>query len=54
MPQYDFRCLKCKKAFALNMTMAEYGRRKHKCPKCRSTRVQRQLTGFFAQTKKKS
>lgn len=54
MPQYDFRCLNCKKLYSLDLSMSEYSRRKHRCPKCGSTRVQRQITGFFAQTKKKS
>lgn len=54
MPEYDFRCLKCKKPFTLTMSIGEYSRRQHRCPKCRSTQVERRLSSFFAQTKKKS
>ena len=54
MPQYDYRCLKCKKAFSVTETVSAHESVKHKCPKCGSTVVERVPTGFFAKTSKKS
>jgi putative FmdB family regulatory protein len=54
MPVYDFRCEKCKKKFTLTMTVSEYETKKLRCPKCKSTRVKQQITGFQTITSKKS
>jgi putative FmdB family regulatory protein len=54
MPTYDFRCEKCKKKFTLTMTISEYENKKHRCPKCKSTRIKQQITSFQAITSKKS
>lgn len=54
MPTYEFRCSKCNKKFSLVMSMAEYGKKKPKCPKCGSSKVEQQIQPFFAVTSKKS
>ncbi len=55
MPTYDFKCEKCKKSFTVEMSISDYEKRKRfRCPKCKSTRVKRQITSFQAITSKKS
>ena len=54
MAEYEYRCLKCKKPFTISESMGEHGARTHRCPACRSTRVERILSPFFAKTSKKS
>ncbi len=54
MPTYEFRCNKCNKKFSLVMSMAEYDKKKPKCPKCGSSRVEQQIQPFYAVTSKKS
>ena len=53
MAQYEYRCLKCSRSFQVIESMTEHGTKKHRCPACKSTRVQQVLTAFFAETKKK-
>jgi putative FmdB family regulatory protein len=48
MPSYDFKCEKCKKKFTLFMSISEFGKSKTRCPKCKSTRVQQQITACDA------
>ena len=54
MPTYDFRCGGCKKKFSLTMTISERDRRRIKCPKCGSGKVESVFSGFFAKTSRKS
>jgi len=62
MPTYEYICEKCKKPFSLIMTIAEYEKKKIRCPekkkircpKCKSVRVKQQITSFQAITSKKS
>jgi len=54
MPTYDYRCRKCNRRFSLVMSISEHGRRKPVCPRCKSRRVEREFTAFFAKTSKKS
>jgi putative FmdB family regulatory protein len=54
MPTYDFRCLKCHKKFSRVMTISEFVRRRQPCPSCGSKKVEKQISGFFAITAKKS
>jgi putative FmdB family regulatory protein len=54
MPSYDFRCKNCNKKFTLKLSVQELDSRKYKCPKCGSKRAEKLITGFFAQTSKKS
>jgi putative FmdB family regulatory protein len=54
MPVYDYRCAGCGKKFSVPMTIAEYEKKKVRCPKCGKAKV-RQLYGtFFAKTSRKS
>ena len=54
MPEYDYRCLKCRKAFSVTESMTEHGSKARRCPKCRSTRVQQVLSSVSVKTSKKS
>ena len=54
MPTYDFRCEKCNKKFTLVLTISEYEETKHRCPKCKSTRIKQLITPFEVVTSKKS
>jgi putative FmdB family regulatory protein len=57
MPRYEYLCQKCDKPFEMLYSLAEYERAQKtriKCPKCRSTRVVRQISGFEVKTSKKS
>ena len=54
MPRYEFLCEKCNRSFELILTMAERDKAEVKCPKCKGTKVVPQLSGFMAQTSKKS
>jgi putative FmdB family regulatory protein len=54
MPRYEFLCETCKKPFELITTISEREKGKVKCPQCKGTKVVPQLSGFMAQTSKKS
>lgn len=54
MPDYDFKCEKCKKKFTLQLTISEYENTKFRCPKCKSTRVKQQIAPFQTVTSSKS
>lgn len=54
MPTYEFACEKCKKTFALTITVAEYEKKKTKCPKCGSQKVKQLISSFQTVTSKKS
>jgi putative FmdB family regulatory protein len=54
MPRYEFMCEKCNKPFELIMTLPEREKGEVKCPKCQGSKVVPQLSGFVAQTSKKS
>lgn len=54
MPTYEFVCEKCNNTFTRVMRISEYGKKKIRCPKCKSTRVKQQITGFQTITSKKS
>lgn len=43
MPNYEFRCLNCRKRFEAFFTFAEYGTRPVLCPHCGSDQVQRKI-----------
>ena len=43
MPNYQYRCLNCKKRFEVFLTYQEYGVEKVHCPHCRSDQVQRRI-----------
>lgn len=54
MPSYDYRCTECNRKFSLTMTVTEYEKKKVKCPKCGSKKVEQRLASFYAVTSKKS
>jgi putative FmdB family regulatory protein len=43
MPNYDYRCLSCKKRFTIFMSYQEYGQKQVACPHCGSEQVQRRI-----------
>ena len=43
MPNYQYRCIDCKKRFEIFMTFAEYGARPVVCPHCQGQNVQRRI-----------
>jgi putative FmdB family regulatory protein len=43
MPDYEYRCLACRKKFDVFMTYAEYGTKPVACPACGSSDVQRRI-----------
>ncbi|RPI30009.1 MAG: zinc ribbon domain-containing protein [Chloroflexota bacterium] len=43
MPEYDFRCLNCKRRFTIFMTYSDYGTRRVECPHCSSEKIQRRI-----------
>lgn len=56
MPTYEFLCQKCEKPFEQIYSLEQYERetkKKIKCPKCGSTSVVRQISGFEVKTSKK-
>jgi len=54
MPHYEYICQACHKKFSIVMTLAELEKKKAKCPKCGSTKVEQQWAAFTAVTSKKS
>ena len=54
MPTYDFRCGGCRKKFSLAMSISERERKRIKCPKCGSQRVEAVFSSFVAKTSRKS
>jgi putative FmdB family regulatory protein len=54
MPRYEFVCQKCEKPFEVTLTVSEREKGKAQCPTCHGTKVVPQLSGFTAQTSKKS
>jgi putative FmdB family regulatory protein len=47
VPIYEFKCSKCQKVFEVRGSYQERERR-HKCPKCGSTRVKQAISMFSA------
>ncbi len=43
MPNYEYRCLNCKRRFDVFFTYAEYGSRPVVCPRCQSDNVERRI-----------
>lgn len=54
MPTYDFVCGKCQKRFTLTLKLADYEKKKYRCPACKSKKVGQRITAFQAITSKKS
>lgn len=43
MPEYEYRCLDCRRKFSVFMSYQEYGTRPVKCIRCGSERVTRKI-----------
>ena len=43
MPNYEYRCLSCRRRFEVFLSYSEYGTRKIACPHCKSEKVQRRI-----------
>jgi len=43
MPNYQYRCLNCRRRFEVFMTFSEYGTQSVYCPYCKSNQVQRRI-----------
>ncbi len=43
MPNYDYRCLNCKRRFEIYLSYQEYGEEVVRCPHCESEQVQRRI-----------
>jgi putative FmdB family regulatory protein len=54
MPEYEFVCEKCKKAFTLALSISDYEKKIFKCPKCDSKKVAQQISIFQTRTSRKS
>lgn len=54
MAIYEYHCLECKKAFSVRHHIEEHERKRPKCPKCGSRKVEQRFSSFFAKTAKKS
>ncbi len=46
MPTYDFVPEKCKPSFPSVLKLAEYEKKKYRCPKCQSKKVKQKISGF--------
>jgi putative FmdB family regulatory protein len=54
MPTYEFICQKCSNKFALTMKIAQYEKKRVRCPKCNGTKVSQRISSFQTITSKKS
>jgi putative FmdB family regulatory protein len=55
MPEYEYACSKCGKAFVVFSSLKELEAKPTvKCPQCQSGQVKKHISGFFAKTSKKS
>ena len=43
MPNYQYRCVNCKRRFETYLSYEEYGKKKVHCPNCDSDQVQRRI-----------
>jgi putative FmdB family regulatory protein len=54
MHAYEFFCEKCNKGFSMQLSLADYEKKKYACPKCKSRKVKQQITIFQTKTSRKS
>ena len=54
MPTYEYECRDCGRKFSLIMSMAEHGKAKAACPKCKGKKVIQVISTFIAKTSRKS
>lgn len=43
MPNYEFRCLNCRRRFEVFLSYSEYGTKSITCPHCKSDKIQRRI-----------
>ena len=54
MPVYEFQCLNCKAKFPLTLSLTDLDNKRYKCPKCKSKRLEKQVTRVSVVTSRKS
>lgn len=54
MPTYEYRCRDCHHNFERVESLADHGRKRPDCPKCKGKNVEQVFTPFFAKTSHKS
>jgi len=54
MPTYEYECQACNRKFTLIQSISEHGKTKVTCPKCKSSKVKRRISGFTTKTSRKS
>ena len=54
MPEYEFFCRACSKAFSKTLTLKDYEQDSVAWPHCGSKDVERRFSSFYAVTPKKS
>ncbi len=54
MALFEYHCTACSHDFERFMSLAERERAKVACPECKSTKVERVFTSFYAKTIRKS
>lgn len=54
MPTYEYHCTACQHDFSRTESVADHERSKVTCPQCRSSKVERTITSFYAKTGRKS
>lgn len=54
MPTYEYVCIQCGAEFTRIMSLKEYEAGQIACPKCNSTEVKQQMSGFIPKTSRKS
>ena len=55
MPSYEYICKDCIRNFTVFLSIKEFETNpKIKCPHCESDHVEKQMSSFFAKTRKKS
>jgi putative FmdB family regulatory protein len=54
MPTYVYCCQECGKNFERTEHIAQHESMKHRCPKCKSTKITHAISPFFAKAARKS
>lgn len=54
MPSYDYECTQCGKTFTVQQRVEEHERKKNKCPKCSSKKVEQLMSPVYVKTSRKS
>jgi putative FmdB family regulatory protein len=54
MPTYEYACKECGHTFTIRLHIEEHDKKRPKCPKCGSRKLEHLYSAFFAKTAKKS